>query len=261
MMAPPMPSHDAPFLSVVVPAFNEAAGIGACLDRLRSALPSLVSSWEILVADDGSSDDTRAAATAAADGDPRVRVLALPHRGKGSAVRAGLLAAAGQWRFMADADLSTPPEDVRHFLDIIESGARDEILIGSREAPGSVRIDEPHSRWVIGRAFNALVQLVALPGIADTQCGFKLLSARAVAAICPHLRTDGFAFDVELLFLARRAGFSIREVAVTWRCRQDSRVAFGRGASAFVEVLWIRGRAWRGGYAALPSSALHPPRA
>jgi dolichyl-phosphate beta-glucosyltransferase len=251
-----MPSHDAPFLSVVVPAFNEAEGIGTCLARLREALPDLVPSWEILVADDGSTDDTRGAAAAAAGGDPRVRVLALPHRGKGSAVRAGLLAAAGQWRFMADADLSMPPGDLRRFLAIVESGAPDEILIGSREAAGGVRLDEPRSRYLIGRAFNALVQLVAVPGVRDTQCGFKLLSARAVAAICPYLRTDGFAFDVELLFLARRAGFSIREVGVTWRCRQDSRVALGRGASAFVDVLRVRARAWRGEYAGVPAVAL-----
>ena len=256
-----MPSHDAPYLSVVVPAFNEGAGIAACLDRLRDALPQLVPSWEILVADDGSSDDTRDAAGRVAAIEPRVRVLALPHRGKGSAVRAGLLAASGHWRFMADADLSMPPEDLRRFLDVIAGGTAGDILIGSREAPGGTRIGEPRTRYVIGRAFNALVQAMAVPGVRDTQCGFKMFSARAVAALCPHLRTDGFAFDVEMLFLARRAGFAIREVGVNWRCRQDSRVALGRGASAFVDVLRVRARALRGGYGAVPAAVLPEPHA
>lgn len=254
-MGPAMP-HEVPFLSVVVPAYNEDGTLASCLDRLRAALPLLVPSWEILVADDGSEDKTRDVATAVAASDPRIRLLALPHRGKGATVRDGLLAATGRWRFMADADLSMPPEDLRRFLDLLERQPDADVLIGSREAPGSVRLDEPITRYLIGRAFNALVRLVAVPGVRDTQCGFKLLSARAVTAICPHLKTDGFAFDVELLFLARRAGFTIREVGVTWRCRQDSRVAMGRGAAAFVDVVRLRARAWRGDYEGMPSTAL-----
>jgi hypothetical protein len=121
-----------------------------------------------------------------------------------------------------------------------ETGA--DIIIGSREAAGSQRVHEPWTRHVIGRAFNWLVRLVAVPGIADTQCGFKLLSAKAVDAICPRLTTDGFAFDVEMLSLALREGFDVREVGVTWHGDQESRVAFGRGAAAFGDVLRI---AWR----------------
>jgi dolichyl-phosphate beta-glucosyltransferase len=237
-----------PFLSVVVPTFNEAAGITSCLQELRDTLPAIVPSWEIVVADDGSTDATRAIVGAVAALDPRVRLLAMPHRGKGATVRDGLLAANGSWRFMADADLSTPPQDIVRFLDTVRAHPQTALSIGSREAPGAERIGEPLPRYLIGRAFNAFVRLAALPGIRDTQCGFKLLSADAVRRLCPQIRAEGFAFDVELLFLARRAGLTIREVGVVWRCRRDTRVAVRRGAAAFGEVLRIRTRAWRGDY-------------
>jgi len=256
MLLPAVP----PFLSVIVPTFNEGAGITGCLSALRDTLPLVVPSWEIVVADDGSGDDTAEIVSAVAAGDPRVRLLRLAHRGKGAAVKAGLLAARGVWRFMADADLSMPPGELRLFLARVEAGPHADILIGSREARnGGARIGEPRSRYLIGRAFNALVRLVAVPGVRDTQCGFKLFSAQAVAAICPHMKIDGFAFDVEMLFIARRAGLTVGEVGITWRCRQDSRVAVRRGATAFLEVISVRTRAWRGEYATV-AHALPEPR-
>ncbi len=251
-----------PFLSVIVPTFNEDAGIAGCLSDLRETLPQLAPSWEIVVADDGSLDQTAAIVSAVAADDPRIRLLRLAHRGKGAAVRAGLLDARGEWRFMADADLSTPPGELRHFLALIGGATGADVVIGSREArDGGVRIGEPRSRYLIGRAFNALVRAVALPGVRDTQCGFKLFSARAVSTICPHLKIDGFAFDVEMLFLARRAGLTVRTAGVTWRCRQNSRVAVRRGASAFLDVIRLRARAWRGEYATLATHAMPDSRA
>jgi len=232
---------NAPALSVVVPTFNEATRIATCIERLRDTLPTLVPSWEIVIADDGSADRTREIVAEMAASDSRVRLLSLPHRGKGSAIRQGLLEARGQWRFIADADLAMPPDNLSRFLDRRrETGAA--IIIGSREAAGSRRVDEPWIRHVIGRAFNWLVRIVAVPGITDTQCGFKLLSAAAVDAICPKLSIDGFAFDVEMLALAKREGFEVREVGITWHGDQESRVAFGRGAAAFGDVFRI---AWR----------------
>jgi dolichyl-phosphate beta-glucosyltransferase len=245
-----------PFLSVVVPTYNEAAGIAGCVAALRQALPALAPSWEIVVADDGSHDGTADVVDGIAGDDPRVRVLRLPHAGKGAAVRQGLLDAHGTWRFMADADLSTPPEEIARFLAVASPGGV-EIVIGSREArDGGVRLREPVSRYVIGRVFNLLARAIAVPGIRDTQCGFKLFSARAVNTVCPHLRIDGFAFDVELLFLARRAGLAVRPVGVTWQCRQNSRVAVRRGASAFLDVVRVRLRASRGEYAAMTAQAV-----
>jgi dolichyl-phosphate beta-glucosyltransferase len=240
-----------PFLSIVVPTYNEEGRIEPCIDRLRQALPGLVPSWEIVVADDGSRDRTREIVAAVAAADSRIRLLELPHRGKGEAVRRGLLASRGEWRYMADADLATPPDNLRRFLTHVQNPGTS-LVIGSREAVGSTRLDEPWIRHWIGRFFNWFVRLLVVPGISDTQCGFKLLSARAVEAICPYLTIDGFAFDVEMLALARRAGLSILEVGVTWDGNQESRVAFGGGAAAFIDVLRIRWRLWRGVYSAQP---------
>jgi dolichyl-phosphate beta-glucosyltransferase len=240
-----------PFLSIVVPAYNEETRIGSCIDRLRRALPALVESWEIIVADDGSRDRTRDVVAAEAAGDSRIQLLELPHRGKGEAVRRGLLEARGAWRYIADADLATPPDNLPRFLaHTHEPGTA--LVIGSREAPGSKRLDESWIRHWIGRFFNWFVRLLVVPGISDTQCGFKLFSTRAVEAICPYLTVQGFAFDVEMLALARRAGLSIREVGVIWDGNQESRVAFGGGAAAFTDVLRIRWRLWRGAYSAQP---------
>ena len=243
--------QQSPFLSVVVPAYNEETRIGPCIDRLRRALPAMVPSWEILIANDGSRDRTREIVAAEVAAEPRIRLLELPHRGKGEAVRRGLLEARGEWRYIADADLATPPEDLPRFLAHTKD-PNVALVIGSREAPGAQRLDEPWIRHWIGRFFNWFVRILITPGITDTQCGFKLFSARAVEAICPYLAIQGFAFDVEMLALARRAGLSIRELGVTWDGNQESRVAFGGGAAAFADVLRIRWRLWRGAYSAQP---------
>jgi dolichyl-phosphate beta-glucosyltransferase len=243
---------NSPFLSVVVPAFNEESRIAPCIERLRAALPDLVASWEIVVADDGSRDRTAEIVESMAASEPRIHLLRLAHRGKGSAVRAGMIAARGEWRFLADADLAMPPDNLQRFLDAARSAEAPDVIIGSREAAGSHRIDEPWIRHLIGRFFNWMVRLVVLPGITDSQCGFKMLSGRAAETICPHLTIDGFAFDVEMLTLARRAGFGIREVGITWYGDQDSRVAFGRGAAAFADILRIKWHVVRGVYSGLP---------
>jgi glycosyltransferase involved in cell wall biosynthesis len=236
-----------PVLSIVVPAFNEQASIGLTIDRLREQLARLAAPWEIIVVDDGSTDHTSAVVDAIAASDRRVRLVPQDHAGKGSAVRRGMLAAHGEWRFMADADLSMPPDNLHRFLALVSREPAPHIVIGSREAPGSRRVGEPWRRHAIGRIFNRLVQLVVLPGISDTQCGFKLFSASSAAALFPELTIAGFAFDVELLFRARRAGFTIQEVGIVWNCRTETRVGWSRGARAFVDVvrIWWRVRADR----------------
>jgi glycosyltransferase involved in cell wall biosynthesis len=230
-----------PFLSIVVPAYNEQAVIGRFIESVRSDV-AREGSWEAIIVDDGSVDGTARIVREAVRADERIRLVEAPHRGKGAAVREGFRAARGEWVLMADADLSMPWDNLSRFLDLIRAAEdkRPDIIIGSREAPGAQRTGEAWSRRVSGRIFNALVRLFAVPGIRDSQCGYKMLSAEAVAALTPHLTLDGFAFDVELLYLARLAGFRIREVGITCRCRQDSRVRVRAGMASVVDVLRVR---------------------
>ena len=234
---------DAPYLSVVIPAYNESRRLTDTLERCKARLEACVPSWEILVVDDGSEDDTREIVTRAVERDSRVRLIAAAHGGKGAAVRRGMLAARGHWCFFADADLAMDFDQLPRFL-----AADADVTIASREAPGAQRIGEPWSRHLIGRAFNLIVRLVALPGIHDTQCGYKLFSARAVQQLFPAARLNGFVFDVELLYLARRAGLRIREVPVTWLYRPGSRVRVRTGLVAFLQILEIRWNDFLGRY-------------
>ena len=254
-----------PRISIVVPAYNEEAVIGLFLESVHAEVSPLGVTWEVLVVDDGSADRTVAIVRDAARTDDRIRLLEIAHRGKGAAVRHGFQAARGEWVLMADADLSMPWDNLRRFLDVAADSPAPQIIIGSREAPGAQRTGEAWSRRFSGRVFNALVRLFAVPGIHDTQCGYKLLSAAAVAALAPHMTIDGFAFDVELLYLARLAGFQIREVGIICHCRQDSRVRVRLGVEAVIDVLRVRLRTRATSYRALgplpgPASSRDRPR-
>ena len=157
-----------------------------------------------------------------AEGRPEVKLLRLPHRGKGWAVKHGMLAAAGEFRFLCDADLSMPIEQVERFLPPQVGGAA--IVVGSREAPNSRRIGEPIRRHLMGRFYNWLVRRLAVPGISDTQCGFKCFPGEQASALFQRQRTNGFAFDVEILFLARQSGLKITEIGIDWYFREESKV-------------------------------------
>ncbi len=242
----------APFLSIVIPAYNEAAGIAGTLDTCVTFLSSWAPSWELLVVDDGSTDGTAAIVATAAARQPHIRLVQAAHAGKGAAVKRGMIEARGEWRFLADADLSMDIAQLPRFFDGPGNAPPAEIVIGSREVTGAVRLDEPWSRHAIGRGFNWIARLVAVPGIQDTQCGFKLFSRSAAERLYPRLTLEGFAFDVELLFLARRAGFRVVEIPVTWQYVPGSRVCLGNGLAAFLGIARVRMNAWRGRYAARP---------
>ena len=212
-----------PALSVVIPAFNEGRRIAMTLDILLAELPRIVRDYEIRVVDDGSGDETAAVVERIAAGQPEVVLQREPHRGKGAAVKAGLLAARGELRFMCDADLSMPIHELNRFLAIVPDHA--DIAIGTREGIGARRIDEPLYRHLLGRAFNTAVRTLVLPGFDDTQCGFKLFTARAVETILPAVTLAGWAFDVEMLFVARLRGLTVREVPIEWHYRELSRVS------------------------------------
>ena len=235
-----------PALSIVVPAFNEAARLPRALQRIAEHLEASRASHEILVVDDGSTDDTADAAVRTLGSG--VAVLRNDgNRGKGYSVRRGMLAATGARRLMTDADLSTPIEE-RHGL-----GARldvgDDIAIGSRALPGSrIEVHQPLLREGMGRVFNLFVRVLAVPGIHDSQCGFKLFTSAAAEAVFSRCRLDGFSFDVEALHVARRLGLKIVEVPVVWRNDAASRVTLVRGAAAFADLLTIRLNAARGRY-------------
>ena len=235
------------YLSVVIPAYNEERRLPDTLAAVGEYLRRRSYTWEIVVADDGSEDGTAGLVQDAAQGDPNIRLISLPHRGKGSAVKHGMLAAVGDFRFLCDADLSMP---IEHLERLLPGGApAADIVIGSREASGARRIGEPRRRWLMGRVFNGMTQLMATPGIADTQCGFKVFSAAAAQPLFALQTLDGFAFDAEILFLARRRGFTIAEVGIDWRYRAESKVRpFRDGWRTLRDLLIIRWRWLTGRY-------------
>jgi dolichyl-phosphate beta-glucosyltransferase len=231
---------DSPYLSIVVPAFNEESRIGGSLERLRDYLQSFDRPWEIVVVDDGSSDRTAKIVEERAEIDERIRLIIAPHMGKGAAVQRGMMEATGEWRFLSDADLSMPPENLGRFFSADGGKPAYDISIGSREAVGARRIDEPLSRHILGRIYNWTVKLVILRGIEDTQCGFKLYSAEAANAVFSVQRLQGFAFDVENLFIARRAGFSIGEVPVDWQYYEGGKVTLASSVAAYLDIFRVR---------------------
>jgi len=234
---------------VIIPAYNEAKRLPPTLGAIRRFLDGWGRPYEILVIDDGSTDDTAARAREA--GGRALTLLANGrNRGKGHSVRRGMLAATGEVRLMTDADLSTPIEEFPRLLSRLDDGH--EIAIGSRALPESrVEVRQPWYRESLGRFFNLLVRLVALPGLHDTQCGFKLFTAAAARQAFAPARLDGFSFDVETLFIARRRGLKIAEVPVTWRNDAATRVGLARGGQAFLDLLRIRANDLAGRYEGL----------
>ena len=246
-----------PYLSIVVPAYNEQARIASTVKELvdylsgwsagsdRTGGPGEAGTWEILVVNDGSTDSTASIVAEISESDNRVRLIDASHGGKGAAVRRGMDEALGEWRFLCDADLSMPVDNLGRFFSGPD-GPRDpdgetgsplyDISIGSREVPGSKRFNEPRSRHIKGRLFNYAVKILALRGIEDTQCGFKLFSAEAAERLFPHQTLDGWAFDVELLVMAKKAGFTVGEVAIDWYYVEGSKMTFTKGVLAIVDV-------------------------
>lgn len=234
-------------LSIVVPAFNEARRLPDSLRAIVGYLGTTTLSWEVRVIDDGSGDGTSDVVTAAASREPRIVLQREPHRGKGGAVRAGMLATSARRRFLCDADLSMPIAELARFLERVP--ARADVAIGSREGDGARRLGEPARRHSMGRAFNGLVRSVLLPEFQDTQCGFKLFSADAARAIFERATIDGWAFDVEALYLAHRLGLRVDVVPITWHYSADSRVSpVGDALRMARDVAAIRWRAARGTY-------------
>ena len=229
-----------PELSVVMPAYNEAKGIQAALEQVASYFRSRAIAGEIVVVDDGSTDGT--ARLAGETSVPTVvRVLVNEqNRGKGYSVRRGILSARGRYVGFADVDMATPIEELDKVREAFASGA--EVVIGSRALPESQIVrHQPWWREWAGRLFGSFVRTVLLPGIPDSQCGFKFFSAAAARAVFTRQHLSGWAFDVEVLYVARRLGYHIVQVPVRWINDPDSRVRMWReGPRVVVDVLRIR---------------------
>ena len=236
-----------PFLSIIIPAYNEENRLPNSLEQVFRFLEKQSYASEVIVVENGSSDKTLEVSQSFAKQHKNLRVIHNEQRGKGGAVLRGIREAHGEYVFICDADLSMPVEEISKFLPPLLTDY--DIAIGSREAPGAVRYNEPYYRHLTGRVFNMLIRLMVLPDLQDTQCGFKCMRAVVARDIFRFQTLTGWAFDVELLYIARHHGYRILEVPIDWHFNADSKVRVLRDSwRMFVDLLVIRRNAWRGRY-------------
>jgi dolichyl-phosphate beta-glucosyltransferase len=248
-----------PFLSLIIPAHNEEGRLPGTLSKVFDFLIQQDYPSEVLVIENGSQDRTYQVAQEFAAGlqnisseqegksIPPLRLFRVPARGKGLAIQRGMLEARGTYRFMCDADLSMPVDQVNRFIPPILPDCH--IAIASREAPGARRINEPAYRHIVGRIFNLLIRLLALPKLQDTQCGFKCFRAEAAEDLFPRMTITGWSFDVEILFIASKDGYQIKEIAIPWYYNPHSHISVVRDSLRMgLDILQIRLNHLRGKY-------------
>ena len=238
-----MAEAPAPALSIVVPCFNEEKRLPRTIEQIERYLAGQGIPYELILVDDGSTDGTRKIMDAAAKRSRRVRIQALPrNRGKGRALAEGVAAAGGSEILVTDADLSTPIEELDKLQAELAKGAG--VAIASRALRDSrVEISQPIYRVLMGKVFNLLVQVVLLPGIWDTQCGFKLFRADVAHDAFAKLTTDGFGYDPEVLYRAKQRGVRIAEVPVIWRNSAPTKVSpIKSSLDMFRHILRVRFR-------------------
>ena len=228
-----------PFLSIVLPAHNEEQRLPQTLLQLNEFIKNQPYGVEIVIVENASSDRTLEIAREFAEKNKNVLVIHEERPGKGLAVKQGMLAASGDFRFFCDVDFSMPVDQIPRFLPPQLNGV--DIAIASREAKGAVRYDEPLYRHFVGRIFNMMVWVLALPGINDTQCGFKCFSAEASNRLFPLQTIDGWTFDVEILAIAKKLGYKIVEIPVPWYYQPQSKVRVVRDfMRTFKELIKVR---------------------
>ncbi len=236
-------------ISVVIPAFNEGQKIKATLKKVTSYLRQEYSSYEVIVVDDGSTDNTLLEAISCAADDPSIRCLCNnSNRGKGYSVRRGMLESAGEWVLFTDADLSTPIEELSRLMNWGALGYH--VIIGSRALQDSlIAVRQPLYRVVLGKSFNLAVRLVAVPDVRDTQCGFKLFWGEAGRLLASLGQLNRYSFDVEMLFLAKKMGLKVAEVPVQWaHCRSSKVKPLRDGLRMLADLAAIRWLDLRGAY-------------
>lgn len=236
-----------PFLSIIIPAYNEESRLPDTLTTVGAFLDKQVYSSEVWIVDNNSTDRTSEVIREFCTRFSNFQGLFEGQPGKGAAVKCGMLQAQGEFLFMCDADLSMPIKEVNKFLPPQLEGV--EIAIASREAAGAVRYNEPLFRHLGGRLMNFLIQLFALPGLNDTQCGFKCFSAGAAKDLFQHQRLTGWSFDIELLWIARSRGYTIKEIPIPWTYHLESKVNALRDAiKILLDIRTIRQNAKQGLY-------------
>jgi len=236
-----------PLLSIIIPAHNEEKRLPPTLEQVFAFLNKQNYESEVLVIENGSTDQTYALAQSYVTRYKNLRVMQEDGRGKGLAVRRGMLEAHGQYRLMCDADLSMPIEEIEKFLS--PNATNFDVAIASREAPGAKRYDEPRYRHLGGRLINLIIRLLILPGLQDTQCGFKCFRAEVADDLFNCQTLMGWSFDIELLFIARRHGYRIVEIPIDWYYRSESKVNALRDAMRMIQdIFQIHRNARRGIY-------------
>ena len=227
-------------LSLILPAYNEEKRLPDCMEKVAGFIASRPEPIEVILVENGSKDRTFAMGLDYMKQYPWLKVLHEDTPGKGNAVRRGMLEASGRYRMFADVDFSMPISEVNLFLPPEREGYQ--VAIGSREAEGAVRYNEPPSRHFTGRVFNLIVRtLLGLPDIHDTQCGFKCFSAEAAESLFRVQRIDGWAFDAEVLYIAKKYGYPIIEVPVQWYYDGNSKISVVQDSiKMFKELLQIR---------------------
>lgn len=227
-----------PMLSIIVPAYNEEKRLPKCLEALSIFCRTQPFPIDVLIVENGSTDNTYEIADDFSKQNSNFRVIREQQRGKGLAVKRGMLETDSLYRLFTDVDLSVPIEEAIKFLP---PDCNSDIAIASREAPGSHRYGEPWNRHLMGRVFNLLVNLLILPGIKDTQCGFKCFQGNVADDIFPYLNLNGWSFDVEILYLARLRGYTINEIPVTWYYQENSKVnPLTDSVRMFTDILMIK---------------------
>jgi dolichyl-phosphate beta-glucosyltransferase len=235
-----------PLLSIIIPAYNEENRLPGSLQKIVEFVESQREEIEVLVVENGSRDRTTEIASDFSARYPFIRVLH-SEKGKGAAVKAGMLTGRGRYLFICDSDLSMPIEEVRKFLPPVLEHY--DVAIASREGPGAHRFNEPQYRHLMGRVFNLIVRVLAIPGFQDTQCGFKSFKREVARDVFASQTMSGWSFDVEALFIALRRGYRVVAVPINWYFDADSRVNPIPDTFRMVrDVLRIRLNGWRGEY-------------
>lgn len=245
------------FLSIIIPAYNEESRLPHTLPKVVEFLATQDYQAEVLVVDDGSTDRTTEIVEEFSATHRYIRLIRAEHGGKGHAVKTGMLQAKGEYAFLCDADLAMPITELPKFLPPQQNGYH--IAIGSREGKGAVRYNEPAYRHLMGRVFNWLVKVMAVPGFEDTQCGFKCFHHSVTRDLFLHQTINGFGFDVEVLYIAQKRSYRIVEVPIHWYYQTESKVHPIKDTIRMVrDMLTVRRNDWQGLYEKRNLDQLHP---